>query len=167
MEWTTEYRLQMNEMAKWDEREWYRLNYFLQFMLWAAIPISCFIVMMILKGDAYSDLPSYMRIVIVATIVATMAGAFLLLKLSRWGVYLLVAAQHLPLIGVLFVSGCTSLSVIGIGARCAMGILFIGGSLLMTNKCNINAYDLLWPNNDSIRPTSFLEDYSKILKHNE
>lgn len=160
--WTTEYRQQMDVMAAWGEREWYRLNGILQYLLWAAVLLSVFLAILILSGEVYNDVPRFERVFKVITLVAISMGAFLLILLRRIGFYLLMATQVLPLVGLSLSSEAVSLSmVISATALCVFGMAFIAGSLLLTNRCKINAYDLLWPEIDSVRPVDFLEVHAK------
>lgn len=154
----------MDVMARWGEQEWYRLNRFLQHILWAAILFNGYLAVTILTDEVYDSTPWVGRITVVVAAVASATGAFLILRFMRRGFYLMMAAQPMSLIGLFALTGRVTVEDV---STCVLSMSFIAGSLLMTNKCKMNAYDLLWPDDNSVRPANFLEEHSKHVSHNE
>lgn len=159
VEWTTEYRQQMDMMSKWGASEWYRLNRFLQYVLWTSIAAN--IIQMSYLFGIIGEAPEMafsMKTATSAVLAMSAVGAFLILKTMSIGFYLAVIPRMIMALAILLFS---FEDMEHVAPQLLAECVFLSSCLLLTNRCNISAYELLWPKEDAVRPIDYLEKHAK------
>ena len=153
--WNTEYRQQLNERARWESEEWYRLNHFLKYLLLIDLMLNICFGVTIWLDETNEMFPLSFKVLTTLFTLLNVVGIWAVLQLHKIGFYIVVIPRLLLSVILLFFP----LEMVGESAlTCFLDTIFFVSALLLNNRCMINAYDLLWASDDAVRPINYLEE---------